>query len=84
MKDKQLITLIEQMTIKEKINQLLQLAAAFYSDKAEEKTGPMTEMGLNQATIDTAGTTLGISGAKEAIRVQKRIWRIIVCIFQRF
>lgn len=71
MKDKQLITLIEQMTIKEKINQLLQLAAAFYSDKAEEKTGPMTEMGLNQATIDTAGTTLGISGAKEAIRVQK-------------
>lgn len=37
MKDKQLITLIEQMTIKEKINQLLQLAAAFYSDKAEEK-----------------------------------------------
>lgn len=71
MKDKQLITLIEQMTIKEKINQLLQLAAAFYSDKAEEKTGPMTEMRLNQATIDTAGTTLGISGAKEAIRVQK-------------
>ena len=71
MKDKQLITLIEQMTIKEKINQLLQLAAAFYSDKAEEKTGPMTQMGLNQSTIDTAGTTLGISGAKEAIRVQK-------------
>ena len=71
MRHKQLITLIEQMTIKEKINQLLQLAAAFYSDKAEEKTGPMTQMGLNQSTIDTAGTTLGISGAKEAIRVQK-------------
>lgn len=38
MKENQLIQLVEEMTIDEKINQLLQLAAAFYSDKAEEKT----------------------------------------------
>ncbi|MDF0478980.1 glycoside hydrolase family 3 C-terminal domain-containing protein [Vagococcus sp. PNs007] len=70
MNKKQLIQLVEEMTIDEKINQLLQLAAAFYSDKAEEKTGPMSDLGLNQDIIDTAGTTLGISGAKEAKRVQ--------------
>lgn len=58
MKENQLIQLVEEMTIDEKINQLLQLAAAFYSDKAEEKTGPMSELGLSQETIDTAGTTL--------------------------
>ncbi|NSM33362.1 hypothetical protein HRE37_05300 [Enterococcus faecalis] len=60
MKENQLIQLVEEMTIDEKINQLLQLAAAFYSDKAEEKTGPMSELGLSQETIDTAGTTLGV------------------------
>ena len=74
MKENQLIQLVEEMTIDEKINQLLQLAAAFYSDKAEEKTGPMSELGLSQETIDTAGTTLGVSGANEAKRVQKRIY----------
>lgn len=71
MKENQLIQLVEEMTIDEKINQLLQLAAAFYSDKAEEKTGPMSELGLSQETIDTAGTTLGVSGANEAKRVQR-------------
>ena len=43
----------------------------FYSDKAEEKTGPMSDLGLTQETINNAGTTLGVSGAKEAIRVQQ-------------
>ena len=76
MKENQLIQLVEEMTIDEKINQLLQLAA-FYSDKAEEKTGPMSELGLSQETIDTAGTTLGVSGANEAKRVQKNICKII-------
>ena len=64
------VALLEQMTLEEKIDQLLQLAAAFYSDKAEEKTGPMSDLGLTQETINLAGTTLGVSGAKEAIRVQ--------------
>ena len=31
----------------------------------------MSELGLSQETIDTAGTTLGVSGANEAKRVQK-------------
>lgn len=63
--------LLQEMTLEEKIDQLLQLAAAFYSEAAEEKTGPMTDLGLTDDNINQAGTTLGISGAKEAIRVQK-------------
>lgn len=66
-----MIDLLKQMTLEEKIGQLLQLAAEFYSEKAEEKTGPMTDLGLTHEDINNAGTTLGISGAKEAIRVQK-------------
>ncbi|WP_375179231.1 glycoside hydrolase family 3 N-terminal domain-containing protein [Enterococcus rotai] len=71
MEQKQLIELLKQMTVDEKVGQLLQLAAEFYSEKAEEKTGPMTDLGLTQDDINNAGTTLGISGAKEAILVQK-------------
>jgi beta-glucosidase len=71
MEKKKLTHLLEQLTIDEKIDQLLQLAAAFYSDKAEEKTGPMSDLGLTQENINNAGTTLGVSGAKEAIRVQQ-------------
>ena len=37
MKENQLIQLVEEMTIDEKINQLLQLAAAFYSDKQKKR-----------------------------------------------
>ncbi|OEG13511.1 beta-glucosidase [Enterococcus ureasiticus] len=70
MEQKQLTDLLEQMTLDEKVGQLLQLAAEFYSEKAEEKTGPMTNLGLTHEDINNAGTTLGISGAKEAIRVQ--------------
>ncbi|OJG68730.1 glycosyl hydrolase [Enterococcus moraviensis] len=71
MEQKQLFDLLKQMTVDEKVGQLLQLAAEFYSEKAEEKTGPMTDLGLSHEDINNAGTTLGISGAKEAIRVQK-------------
>lgn len=71
MEQKQLEELLQQMTLDEKIGQLLQLAAEFYSEKAEEKTGPMTNLGLTHDDINNAGTTLGISGAQEAIRVQK-------------
>jgi len=70
MEKQQLTALLSEMTIEEKIDQLLQLAAAFYSDKAEEKTGPMSDLGLTQENINNAGTTLGVSGAREAIRVQ--------------
>ncbi|WP_424684812.1 beta-glucosidase BglX [Enterococcus sp.] len=67
----QLQDLLGQMTQAEKIDQLQQLMAAFYSEKAEEKTGPMGDLDLTEENIKNAGSTLGISGAKEAIRVQK-------------
>lgn len=71
MEKTQLQDLLGQMTQAEKIDQLQQLMAAFYSEKAEEKTGPMGDLDLTEENIKNAGSTLGISGAKEAIRVQK-------------
>lgn len=72
METSKLNELLEKMTIDEKIGQLLQLAAEFYSEKAEEKTGPISNLGLSHENINNAGTTLGVSGASEAIRVQKK------------
>lgn len=75
MKQQEILNLLEKMTLEEKIDQLLQLAAEFYSENAEERTGPMADLGLTEATIANAGTTLGVSGAEEAIRIQKKIFR---------
>ncbi|WP_218657826.1 beta-glucosidase BglX [Enterococcus thailandicus] len=72
MKQQEILNLLEKMTLEEKIDQLLQLAAEFYSENAEERTGPMADLGLTEATIANAGTTLGVSGAEEAIRIQKK------------
>ncbi|MGX7164057.1 glycoside hydrolase family 3 N-terminal domain-containing protein [Enterococcus massiliensis] len=72
MKQEKLIQLIDQMTLDEKVDQLLQLAADFYTKAAEEKTGPMSDLGLTDENIKNAGSTLGLAGAKEAIHVQKQ------------
>lgn len=70
MKNEQLIDLVNEMTLEEKVDQLLQLAADFYTSQAEEKTGPMEDLAINEQTIKNAGSVLGMAGAKEAIRVQ--------------
>lgn len=71
MEQAKLTALVQEMTLAEKVDQLLQLAADFYSQAAEEKTGPMTEMGLKDENIQNAGTILGLAGASEAKRIQK-------------
>jgi len=70
---KQLTSLIQQMTLDEKIAQLLQLAAPFYEGTASEGqiTGPMAEMGVTQEHINSSGSVLGASGAKDVIGIQK-------------
>ncbi|WP_122646428.1 glycoside hydrolase family 3 N-terminal domain-containing protein [Enterococcus mediterraneensis] len=71
MKQENLSQLIEQMTLEEKVDQLLQLSADFYTKAAEEQTGPISELGLTDENIQNAGSILGLAGAKEAIQVQK-------------
>lgn len=70
MQHPQLTQLLGQMTLDEKIGQLLQLSGDFYSDKAEDRTGPMNDLGLTQADIDNAGSILGVVGAAECRRIQ--------------
>lgn len=71
MNHEQLVELVSEMTLDEKIAQLLQLSGDFYSDKAEERTGPIAQLGLSQADIDNAGTILGVASAAECRRIQQ-------------
>lgn len=71
MKRDELIKLVKNMTLYEKVSQLLQITADFYSEYAEERTGPLSDMGITEDDLYGVGSVLGISGASESIRIQK-------------
>lgn len=64
---------LEEMSLAEKIDQLLQLAVPFFEGARTEGeiTGPMQELGVSEGTVRNAGSVLGLSGAQEAINVQQ-------------
>lgn len=63
--------LLESMTLKEKIGQLLQLAPFFFKHTLKgEVTGHMEDLGISAEDIFLAGSVLGIGGAKEMKELQ--------------
>lgn len=70
MQQNQLEQLLSQMTLDEKIGQLTQVTGDFFSDKAEERTGPMSQLGLGNEELSNVGTVLGVTGAAECRRIQ--------------
>ncbi|MFB5662527.1 glycoside hydrolase family 3 N-terminal domain-containing protein [Alteribacillus sp. HJP-4] len=66
-------SLLEKMTLEEKIAQLIQLATFFYkgAESSGKITGPMEDMGINEDIIKNSGSVLGASGAAEVISIQK-------------
>ncbi|WP_017381073.1 glycoside hydrolase family 3 N-terminal domain-containing protein [Paenisporosarcina sp. TG-14] len=64
--------LMKQMTLDEKIAQLLQLAGPFFKGSSEQGhiTGPMAAMPISDEHIKNAGSVLGVSGAAEVISIQ--------------
>ncbi|MBB3131763.1 beta-glucosidase [Paenibacillus rhizosphaerae] len=73
MDNRQLTELLNQMTLEEKIAQLLQLTANFHEggDGESQITGPLEEMGITESMVTASGSVLGISGAQSIIDVQK-------------
>ncbi|PEL07752.1 beta-glucosidase BglX [Bacillus sp. AFS017336] len=67
----QMESIIKEMTLDEKISQLMQLAGNFYYGLAGEITGPFAEMGISENIINNSGSVLGVSGAKDAIKIQE-------------
>ncbi len=73
MTNQKLNAIIEQMTLGEKIGQMIQLATPFYEGSGSEGeiTGPMAEMGVSAENVRNSGSVLGASGAAETISIQK-------------
>jgi beta-glucosidase len=65
--------ILEQMTLDEKIGQLMQLATLFYEGSSNQGkiTGPMENMGINKDVVHNSGSVLGGAGAKETMNIQK-------------
>src|SRR5690625_3892993 len=66
-------TLLNKMTLDEKVDQLIQLATLFYKGAKfdGEITGPMSDLGITETVIQNSGSVLGASGAREVIDIQK-------------
>lgn len=59
------------MSLKEKVDQMLQLSGAFYlGDENNVLTGPARDMGLEKEDLEMAGSILGAAGAKTLMRLQ--------------
>ncbi|MFD0960661.1 glycoside hydrolase family 3 N-terminal domain-containing protein [Paenibacillus chungangensis] len=73
MREQQLQSLLQEMTLEEKVAQLLQLAPAFFEGAGSEGqiTGPLQGMGVSKEEVHAAGSVLGIGGAEEAIAIQE-------------
>ena len=65
--------LVRQMTLDEKVAQLIQLAVPFYEGAKDEGliTGPMASLGIDETTVRDSGSVLGMAGAQEVINVQR-------------
>lgn len=73
MKEKDLVSLLEEMTLEEKIGQLFQLSPEFFKGSKDrgEITGPMKAMEIDEKIVANTGSVLGATGATEIINIQK-------------
>ncbi|MCR5753847.1 MAG: beta-glucosidase BglX [Acetatifactor sp.] len=72
MEKQQLEELLKDMSLQEKVDQMLQITGRFYQmDINSVLTGPALQMGLIESDINMAGSILGTYGAKELKQIQK-------------
>ena len=63
--------LLLEMTLDEKIAQLMQLSGEFYHAVGAEITGPMETLGISAEVVKNSGSVLGVTGAEEVLKIQK-------------
>ncbi len=64
-------SIIHNMTLEEKVAQLIQLAGNFYYGLAGEITGPFEEMNISGFVVKNSGSVLGVSGAETVRKIQE-------------
>lgn len=73
MKHKEILELLNKMTIEEKIGQMVQIAGDIFlsEDKNAVSTGPLKDLHLPNGMIYSIGSILNVIGAKNVRQVQK-------------
>ena len=64
--------LLSQMTLEEKVGQLIQLNANNFAKSASEITGPAQKWGISDERLNMMGSTLNFADASEMINIQKK------------
>lgn len=62
--------LLSQMTLEEKIGQLMQYIGSVFLDTSAESTGPVEQFGLTEADLGRLGSVLNFASADEMKRMQ--------------
>lgn len=70
MTEQKLQQLLQDMTLEEKVNQMLQLAGGFFTGEMTAM-GPMAEKGFTRENVDRAGSVLGALGAEKLKKIQR-------------
>lgn len=63
--------LLDKLSLREKIFQLVQVCSGFFTEENSDITGPMEEMGLSAEDIFIVGSNLGVAKASTAVSIQK-------------
>ena len=72
MKEKALYELLKQMTIEEKIGQLVQVAGeTFLMDNIEVSTGPLKDLGISNEMLYNVGSILNVVGTEKIKKIQE-------------
>ncbi|WP_326512873.1 beta-glucosidase BglX [Clostridium intestinale] len=69
MESKRLLQLLNEMTLEEKIYQLVQLDGELYSDNAAV-TGPKVKLGISNEVINNIGSVYNVFGAENLKKIQ--------------
>lgn len=71
MKEKKIFELLEQMTLEEKIGQLVQVAGeTFLMENVDVQTGPLKNLGISNDTLYNVGSILNVMGTDNIKKVQ--------------
>lgn len=71
MKEEKLKELLEDMTLKEKVNQMFQVSGSLYSEDSV-LTGPMKENGFTEENLALAGSVIGVQDAAAMWKIQEK------------
>lgn len=72
MTESKLEKLFSEMTLKEKIGQLIQLESGCFASEQSAVTGPAAKLGIDQEMISNSGSVLNAFGAEKIYQIQKK------------